>query len=87
MYGYLDDVMIAKKNDYVVCSQIVCIKNIPEKLFILPDYPENIDHVCFRFCDCFANIYSLFSSDLYLQNFRLHEIDMSEEIVVSTMIV
>ena len=42
---HLDDVMIAKKNDCVICSCILCVKKISEKLIIFPDYLENIDNV------------------------------------------
>ena len=54
---HLDDVMVAKKNDCVVCSCIFYVKKISEKLIMFPDNPENIDNICWRFWYCFANIY------------------------------
>ena len=65
---HLDDVMIATKIDCVVCSCILCVKKISEKLIMFPDYLENIDNVCWRFWHCYANVYGLFSCDL--QRFR-----------------
>ena len=54
-------VVVAKENGCVVSACADCIGKIVEKTSELPEYPENIDRVCNRFCFCYTNIWLLFS--------------------------
>ena len=54
-------VVVAKENGCVVSACAECIGKIVEKTYELPEYPENIDRVCSRFCYCYTNIWFLFS--------------------------
>ena len=54
-------VVIAKENGCVVSTCADCIGKIVEKTSELPEYPENNDRVCNRFCSCYTNIWILFS--------------------------
>ena len=54
-------VAVANENGCVISACADCIGKIVRKTSELPEYPEDIDCVCNRFCYCYSNIWLLFS--------------------------
>ena len=53
---------------------ILCLKEIFDKIRMLPHLPEEIENVCLGFCYCIYKIYSLFFDMNVLDNFSTRTI-------------